>query len=194
MSKSKSRRKNYKTQGYISSKTPYIDTSTGEVINNYDSPHIGDINFYKIWLSLLLDVLYECNSVGKVLAYMLNNMNKRTNALLITQEKIKKDLSMSYSTVSRALNTLKKVNIITYANSTYMINPDFIFQGYNSQRNIAINDFNRIPHHTPRVTKKACVKRIPIITESISSDTNIKPKNQKVIDAASKALRRMNKE
>lgn len=96
-----------------------------------------DINFHKVWL---MDVLNVLDSLGtakiRLITYLLKQMRNADNTLSVgTYREISKDTGISYPTVQKTMNELIEGDVIKKVRTgTYQFNPDLIMQGNTMKR------------------------------------------------------------
>jgi|TARA_R100000908_G_C3751224_1_gene145829 hypothetical protein len=130
----------------VVSQQEFINKETGElekfnVVNQYDQ----DFNFEKLWLGHILDSLDIIgNKKIKVLNWLLANKNAQ-NQVIGTQRKIAKSAQVSLQVVSNTMSMLIQSNLIKKVqDGVYMLNPEIIFKGKNSQRMNVLLRYNNI--------------------------------------------------
>jgi predicted transcriptional regulator len=116
----------------------YINNETGEIIETLviEKNIEQDFNFYKVWLNDLLNVLEVVgNKKLKVIKWILNNIDPKTNRIVTTHEEIAKELGITRVVVSQTFKQLIDNNFIKkIRNGLYMVNPDIIIKGNSGKR------------------------------------------------------------
>ena len=106
-----------------------------------------DSNFMKIWLGHIMTALNEVgNKKLEVVKFILENMDKRTNLLVMTQKEMAEKIGVSSRTVNRAIKALEKANFLRAKTGAYYINPDVIFRGGHSQRMNVLTTYRKVTH------------------------------------------------
>lgn len=113
------------------------DPSTGELktVQHYEIKDV-DINWNKVWLGHLLDVLEMVGSKKmQVISWLLENRNTKTNEVAATQQMIMDELNLSKKTVSETFKALQEAGVITkIRNGFWQLSPNFIWKGDNENR------------------------------------------------------------
>ncbi|HFQ5244908.1 TPA: replication/maintenance protein RepL [Vibrio vulnificus] len=113
------------------------DPSTGELktVQHYEVKDV-DINWNKVWLGHLLDVLEMVGSKKmQVISWLLENRNVKTNQVLATQQIIMDELKLSKKTVSETFKALQEQKVLSKVrNGLWQLSPDFIWQGDSENR------------------------------------------------------------
>lgn len=107
------------------------NVDTGEVIETNDVVKKVDRNGFMITyletIVNLIDVLG--NKKMAVVKYILNNMDKSTNTLIITTTELSEKAEVSRQVVSDTLKILTNAKIITRRTGAVMIHPSLIHRG-----------------------------------------------------------------
>lgn len=126
-----------KNQTVVGNET-YLNTATGTmedftVINKHISK---DINFHKIWLQDVLNVLDSFgNKKILVITYLLKSMRNEDNTFNGTYREIAESCEVSLPTVSLVMNELIDSDVIRKLSSaTYRFNPSLIVKGSSDKR------------------------------------------------------------
>lgn len=104
----------------------WINTETGEVreVDEFEKP-VGRNERFMI--TYLCEVIKFIDALGNrkmmVVKYILKNMQKSNNTLLITQEELAKKAGVSRKTVSETIKILVDAEILKKRNGAIMINP-----------------------------------------------------------------------
>ena len=114
-----------------------IDPESGELKNvqHYEVKDV-DINWNKVWLGHLLDVLEMVGSKKmKVISWLLENRNTDTNEVFATQQLIMDETALSKKTVSETFKVLQTANVIKKVrNGVWQLSPNFIWKGESQNR------------------------------------------------------------
>lgn len=113
------------------------DPTTGEIkpVQHYEIKDV-DINWNKIWLGHLLDVLEMVGSKKmQVISWLLENRDVKTNEVSTTQQIVMDELKLSKKTVSETFKVLQEQKILLKKrNGLYQLSPNFIWQGDSDNR------------------------------------------------------------
>lgn len=114
-----------------------IDRKTGEIRNvqHYEIKDV-DINWNKVWLGHLLDVLdLVGNKKMQVVSWLLENRDKKTNEVIATQQEIIDSTGLSKKTISDTFKALQASNVLSkIRNGRWQLSPNFIWQGDSDNR------------------------------------------------------------
>lgn len=117
--------------------TQMIDPSSGELktVQHYEVKDV-DINWNKVWLGHMLDVLDMVgNKKMQVLSWLLENRDLKTNEIVATQQEIMDELNFSKQTISDTFKALQSQKVIVkIRNGKYQLSPDFIWKGDSDNR------------------------------------------------------------
>jgi DNA-binding HxlR family transcriptional regulator len=117
--------------------TQMIDPSSGELktVQHYEVKDV-DINWNKVWLGHMLDVLDMVgNKKMQVLSWLLENRDLKTNEIVATQQEIMDELNFSKQTISDTFKALQSQKVIVkIRNGKYQLSPDFIWKGDGDNR------------------------------------------------------------
>ncbi|NFL33451.1 hypothetical protein FDB92_20250 [Clostridium butyricum] len=121
----------------------WINTRTGEVINANQIVKKTDRNGFMItYLSAIINLIETLgNRKMQVVKYILENMDKSTNTLILTNRELAKKANVSLDTVSKTLTILKKAKIISSKTGAIMINPELIHRGNQSKEQYLLTKF-----------------------------------------------------
>jgi DNA-binding transcriptional ArsR family regulator len=117
-----------------------------------------DTNFVKVWLGHMLAALDEIgNKKIEVVKFILENMDKRTNLLIMTQKEISEKSGVSYRTVNRTIKALEEADFLTPkgAGGVYYIFPGSIFRGGHKKRMNVLYKYYEAKHGSINKQKKA---------------------------------------
>ncbi|MBY6971083.1 replication/maintenance protein RepL, partial [Clostridium botulinum] len=81
------------------------------------------------------------NRKMQVVKYILENMDKSTNTLILTNRELAKKANVSLDTVSKTLTILKKAKIVTSRTGAIMINPELVHRGNVSKEQYLLTRF-----------------------------------------------------
>ena len=117
----------------------WVNTRTGQVITANQIIKKTDRNGFMItYLSSIINLIETLgNRKMQVVKYILENMDKSTNTLVITNRELAEKSKVSLDTVSKTIATLKKAKIIT----TIMITPELIHKGNKSKEQYLLTKF-----------------------------------------------------
>lgn len=112
-----------------SSKWQNLDT--GEIIETNDViKRTGRNGFMITYLTAIIQLIDSLgNKKMEVVKYILNEMDKSTNTLIITTEELAKKAKVSRQTVSDTLQKLEKAEIIKRRTGAIMIHGKLIHRG-----------------------------------------------------------------
>ena len=112
----------------------WVNTRTGQVITANQIIKKTDRNGFMItYLSSIINL--------QVVKYILENMDKSTNTLVITNRELAEKSKVSLDTVSKTIATLKKAKIITTRTGAIMITPELIHKGNKSKEQYLLTKF-----------------------------------------------------
>jgi hypothetical protein len=119
-------------------KESYINQQTGEIIEcivvekNIES----DFNFHKVWITDLINILEIIGTKKlKIIKWLLDNFNDKDNTIFFTQQKLSKQLGISYTIVNQTIKLLLENDFLRkIQNGVYMINPNILVKGNTSKR------------------------------------------------------------
>lgn len=123
------------------------DLDTGEIFEVDDivkkTPRNGFMITYLTAIVQLIDSLG--NKKMQVVKYILENMDKSTNTLIITTRELSEKSQVSIKTVVETLKTLEQAQIITRRTGAIMIHPSLIHRGKDTKEKYLLarfQDFN----------------------------------------------------
>jgi DNA-binding transcriptional regulator YhcF (GntR family) len=94
------------------------------------------------YLSAIIQLIDSLgNKKMQVVKYILANMDKSTNTLIITTPELAKKANVSRQTVSDTLKTLEEAQIITRRTGAIMIHPNLIHRGSDSKEKYLLARF-----------------------------------------------------
>jgi DNA-binding transcriptional regulator YhcF (GntR family) len=121
----------------------WVNTRTGEVIKANQIIKKTERNGFMItYLSAIINLIETLgNRKMQVVKYILENMDKSTNTLILTNRELAKKANVSLDTVSKTLTILKKAKIITSKTGAIMINPELVHRGNKSKEQYLLTKF-----------------------------------------------------
>lgn len=124
-------------------KNEWINSRTGEVITANQIIKKTDRNGFMItYLSAIINLIESLgNRKIQVVKYILENIDKSTNTLIITNRELARDSKVSLDTVSKTLLILKKAKIITTRTWAIMISPELVHKGSQSKEQYLLTKF-----------------------------------------------------
>lgn len=135
--------------------------SVEEIIAEYENKKLHDAKFtwYKFFLPSFLRLLYVFNTPKlKVLAYIFDCMNQKTNLLEKSYDAIKEETGVSTATIASLMVTLQEGDFIRSKNvSVWMINPALMYAGGSAKGKMLASVYNSLP--LP-ITRKAVKKKM----------------------------------
>lgn len=96
-----------------------------------------DINFHKVWLMDVLNVLDTLGSAKiRLITFLLKQMRSADNTISVgTFREISEDTGISYPTIQKTMSELMNGDVIKKIRTgTYQFNPDLIMQGDTTKR------------------------------------------------------------
>ncbi|HAT4274417.1 replication/maintenance protein RepL [Clostridium perfringens] len=121
----------------------WVNSRTGEVITANQIIKKTDRNGFMItYLSAIINLIESLgNRKMQVVKYILENMDKSTNTLIITNRELARESKVSLDTVSKTLLILKKAKIITTRTGAIMISPELVHKGNQSKEQYLLTKF-----------------------------------------------------
>ncbi|APC90740.1 hypothetical protein FC831_19285 [Clostridium botulinum] len=121
----------------------WVNTRTGETIKANQIIKKTDRNGFMItYLSAIINLIETLgNRKMQVVKYILENMDKSTNTLILTNRELAKKANVSLDTVSKTLTILKKAKIVTSRTGAIMINPELVHRGNVSKEQYLLTRF-----------------------------------------------------
>jgi len=109
----------------------WVNKETGEEITTTDIvKKTGRNGFMITYLSSIINLMDKLgNKKMIVVKYLLENMDKSTNTLIITTQKLSDKTKVSRPIVSETLKILENANIITRQTGAIMISPELVHRG-----------------------------------------------------------------
>ena len=128
-------------------KSRWRNLDTGEIIETDEvikkTPRNGFMITYLTAIVQLIDSLG--NKKMQVVKYILENMDKSTNTLIITTRELTEKSKVSRQTVIDTLKTLEQAQIITRRTGAIMIHPSLVHRGKDTKEKYLLarfEDFN----------------------------------------------------
>lgn len=119
------------------------DLDTGEIIEAdnlfKETPRSGFMITYLTAIIQLIDSLG--NKKMQVVKYILRNMEKSTNTLIITTRELASKSNTSIKTVIETLKVLEDAQIITRKTGAIMIHPELVHRGNNGKEKYLLARF-----------------------------------------------------
>jgi len=126
----------------------YINQDSGEIVECLvvEKNVENDFNFHKIWIEDLVSILEIVGSKKlKVVKWILNNFNDKDNTIFFTQQKLSKELNISYPILNETIKILMENNFMSRVqNGVYMLNPNIIVKGKSSKRSNLLVKYTNI--------------------------------------------------
>ncbi|MBN1056947.1 hypothetical protein DVW05_16620 [Clostridium botulinum] len=121
----------------------WVNTRTGETITANQIIKKTDRHGFMItYLSAIINLIETLgNRKMQVVKYILENMDKSNNTLILTNRELAKAANVSLDTVSKTLTILKKAKIITSRTGAIMINPELVHRGNSSKEQYLLTKF-----------------------------------------------------
>jgi len=136
-------RQGKKNQVIYSGKRRLQDLETGEIIEADDmlkkTSRNGFMITYLTAIVQLIDTLG--NKKMQVVKYILNNMDKSTNTLIMTTRELAKKSDVSIKTVIETLKILEEAQIITRKTGAIMIHPQLMHRGDQGKERFLLTRF-----------------------------------------------------
>lgn len=121
----------------------WVNKRTGEVITANQVIKKTDRNGFMItYLSAIINLIDKIgNKKMDVIKYILNNMDKSTNTLIITTRELSEKSNVSRRIVLETLKILEDSNIIARRTGAIMIHPELIHKGNNEKEKFLLTKF-----------------------------------------------------
>ncbi len=121
----------------------WVNSRTGEVIKANQIIKKTDRNGFMItYLSAIINLIESLgNRKMQVVKYILENMDKSTNTLIITNRELAEKSQVSLDTVVKTISILKKAKIITTRTGAIMITPELVHKGTKSKEQYLLTKF-----------------------------------------------------
>jgi DNA-binding transcriptional regulator YhcF (GntR family) len=114
----------------------YINPDTNELLTmQVMSIEERDANFYKLWLSHIIQSMDIIGNRKSRFAFWLLDQMDSENKICMTQRQMAKKMNISLDTVRKTIIALLKSDFLTKHNTgVYKVNPDVIFKGGKTDR------------------------------------------------------------
>lgn len=124
----------------------WINQTTGEVIEATEiTKKVGRNGFMITYLSTIIELLDTMGTKRmKVVKYILQNMDKSNNMLLITSRELSEKTETSLKTVTDALKILETHKIIARKVGVIMISPNLIHKGSENKERALLTRFEEL--------------------------------------------------
>ncbi len=126
----------------------WVNQRTGEVLETTEI--LKPINRQGFMITYITELINLLDTLGtkkmKIVKYILENMSKSENTLIMTIREIAEKTKTSTKTVNETLKLLEENNIIQRKTGAIMINPKLIHKGNNNKEKALLTrfyDFNR---------------------------------------------------
>ena len=121
----------------------WVNTRTGEVIHANQIIKKTDRNGFMItYLSAIINLIESLgNRKMQVVKYILENMDKSTNTLIITNRELAEKSGTSLDTVTKTIKVLKAAKIINTRTGAIMITPELVHRGKKSKEQFLLTRF-----------------------------------------------------
>lgn len=116
---------------------------TGEVIETAEiTKKVGRNGFMITYLSSIINLIESLgNKKMQVVKYILANMEKSNNSLIITTRELSEKSGVGYNTVVETLKILEKANIIKRKTGALMVNSDLVHKGNENKEKMLLARF-----------------------------------------------------
>jgi predicted transcriptional regulator len=104
----------------------WVNQTTGEVreVDTFEKPVGRDKGFMITYLAEIINMIETLGSKKMIVVkYILQNMCKANNTLVITNRKLAKECNVSLQTATETLKLLENANIITRTTGAIMVSP-----------------------------------------------------------------------
>lgn len=121
----------------------YQDLDTGEIIEASEVVKKVERNGFMItYLSAIINLIDSLgNKKMQVVKYILKNMEKSNNTLIITSRELAEKSGTSLQTVTETLKTLEDAGIIKRRTGAIMIHSDLVHRGSSSKEKALLTRF-----------------------------------------------------
>jgi hypothetical protein len=129
----------------------WVNTRTGETITANQIIKKTDRNGFMItYLSAIINLIETLgNRKMQVVKYILENMDKSNNTLIITNRELADKSKASLNTVVKTIAILKKAKIITTRTGAIMITPELVHRGSKSKEQYLLTKFQEFEEVKP---------------------------------------------
>lgn len=137
-------RENLRTDNIKRTMVEVKDENTGEIFNLHPtSTPWSDKDFHKVFVKNLRKTLKGIKSKElKVILWLIEHMAP-TNKITETYDDIAEKTGVSLSTVIRTVTSLEKYDFLCKSGKIFIVNPDVIFRGRYSNREIALDIYRK---------------------------------------------------
>lgn len=127
-------------------KDTWVNQRTGETIEaDQVVKQTGRNGFMITYLSAIISLIEVLgNKKMQVVKYILSNMDKSNNLLLITTVELSQKSKVSRQVVSDTLKILESHDIITRKIGVIMINPNLVHRGSNQKEKYLLTKFQEL--------------------------------------------------
>lgn len=134
----------------------WVNQRTGEVITANQIVKKTDRNGFMItYLTSIINLIETLgNRKMQVVKYILENMDKSTNTLVITNRELAQNAKVSLDTVSKTVTILKKAKILTTRTGAIMINPELVHRGSKSKEQYLLTKFQEFSDEAAVTTEE----------------------------------------
>lgn len=117
---------------------------TGEIIETAEvTKKVGKNGFMITYLSSIINLIESLgNKKMQVVKYILANMEKSNNSLIITTRELSEKSGVGYNTVVETLKILEKANIIKRKTGALMVNSDLVHKGNENKEKMLLARLN----------------------------------------------------
>jgi len=126
---------------------------TGEIVEASEiTKKIGRQGFMITYLSAIISLIeFLGNKKMQVVKYILTNMEKANNVLVITTKELSIKSRVSEKTVIETLKILERANIIRRRTGAIMVNSDLVHRGNENKEKVLIARFQEFdPNWKPQ--------------------------------------------
>ncbi len=126
----------------------WINQRTGEIIEASQVVKKTERNGFMItYLSAIINLIDSFGTKRmEVVKYILNNMDKSNNILLITNRELAKKTGVSLDTVTKTLKSLRDSKIIKTKTGIIMVNPKLIHKGDKNKESYLLMKFSELEY------------------------------------------------
>lgn len=109
----------------------WVNTRTGEIVTSVSiTKTVSRSNFMITYLGMIINMLDGIgNKKMTVISYILKNMDKKNNVLLITNRDLAKKCNVSLDTVTKTIKLLKENKLLVTKTNFLMISPKLVHRG-----------------------------------------------------------------
>jgi len=123
--------------------TRWQNLDTGEIVEAAEMTRkVGRQGFMITYLSAIINLIESLgNKKMQVVKYILTNMEKANNTLIVTTKELSVKSKVSENTVIETLKILENANIIRRKTGAIMVNSDLIHRGNENKEKVLIARF-----------------------------------------------------